>query len=269
MTEFYAPWQDSETAAAYGEFCRTFDLYRRGSQQLTAMIDLANAHSVLDLACGTGSTTAVMLPSLPQDALVIAVDVSAEMLAEARRTIDDPRWLQSAAEEVDTDIDQKVDAVVCSAAIWQTDLERTFPAVRRLLAPGGSLVFDIPVGFVTVPEATAALPSASLASTYRDVASEMYELTPARRRRAPYTFDRIRDLLHAASLNLQTTRVVDLESTPEEMRAWLEIPIMSDQFGGQLTREQRQSALSMAWDRLAKDRPREVVRDVLFGAVAL
>lgn len=272
MTPFYAPWLDTETAAAYGSFCRRFPLYRKGSEALASMVDVANAHTVLDLACGTGSTTAVMLSSLAEDASVIGVDVSPAMLAEARRTVDDPRvrWVLAAAEEVDRHVDATVDVVLCSAAIWQTELQRTFPAVRALLRSGGVLAFDIAGGFVEVPEpAPPPLPSASLVSAYRDAANELYELEPGRRLRSPYTVEEIRHLLGAASLELGTVVVVDLEATPETMRAWLEIPIFNDQFGGRLTRDQRAAALALAWDRLAENRPREVIRDVCFAATAI
>lgn len=128
---------------------------------------------------------------------------------------------------------------------------------------------DIAAGFVEVPEPASPLPSASLASAYVDAANELNHLVPGRRRRSPYTVEAIRDALRAASLELRTVRVVDLEATPEEMRAWLEIPIMNDRFGGRLTRAQRAAAMALAWDRLAADRPREVVRDVCFAATAL
>lgn len=271
MTPFYAPWLDAETAAAYGAFCRRFALYRKGSEELASLVDLAPAHTVLDLACGTGSTTTVLLSRIAQGASVIAVDVSPAMLAEARRTIDDPRvqWVRAEAEEVDRHVDATVDVVLCGAAIWQTELERTLPAVRRLLRRGGALAFDIAAGFVEVPEpAPPPLPSRSLASAYMDAAGELYGLESGRPRRSPYTVESIRDLLRGASFELQTVHVADLEASPEEMRAWLEIPVFNDRFGGRLTREQRAAALAIAWNRLADDRPREVVRDVCFAATA-
>lgn len=79
----------------------------------------------------------------------------------------------------------------------------------------------------------------------------------------------VRDALRAASLDLRTVHVADLEATPEEMRAWLEIPIHNDRFAGQLTGEQRAAAMSLAWDRLAADRHQEVVRDVFFASTAV
>ncbi len=271
MTPFWAPWEDAENAVGYAAFCLRFGLYRQGSEELARLVDLAGAQRVMDLACGTGCTTAVVLSKIADDASVVAVDVSAAMLAEARRSINDPRvkWVRAEAEEVDKHVEPLLDAVLCSAAMWQTELGRTFPAVRRLLRPDGVLVFDIPAGFVEVPEPTSALPPTSLVFAYMDAANELYHLEPGQRRRNPYTVETVRDALLAASLELRTVRVVDLEATPEEIRAWLEIPIMNDRFGGQLTQEQRAAAMELAWDRLAADRPREVVRDVFFSATAV
>lgn len=268
---FGAPWENAENAGGYAAFCLRFGLYRKGSEELARMVDLASAHRVMDLACGTGSTTAVVLPKIAEEASVIAVDVSAAMLAEARRAITDPRvkWVRAEAEEVDTHVDPPLDAVLCSAAMWQTELGRTFPAVRRLLRPEGVLVFDIPGAFVEVPEPASPLPPTSLVFAYMDAANELYDLEPGRRLRGPYTVEVLRDTLRAASLELRTVHVEDLEATPEEMRAWLEIPIHNDRFGGQLTQEQRAAAMALAWDRLAPDRPGEVVRDVFFSATAV
>jgi hypothetical protein len=36
-----------------------------------------------------------------------------------------------------------VDAVVCNSAIWQTDVQATSAAVRRVLRPGGQFVFNL------------------------------------------------------------------------------------------------------------------------------
>lgn len=272
MTPFWAPWENAENAAGYGAFCREFDLYRKGSTELARLVDLASDERVMDLACGTGSTTAVVLSKVGENASVIGVDVSEAMLAEARRAINDRRveWVRAEAEDVDTHVDPPLDAVLCSAAMWQTELGRTFPAVRRLLRPGGVLAFDIAAAFVEVPApAPPPLPTTALAFAYMDAANELYHLEPGRRRRDPYTLEAIRDALRAASLELRSVHVADLEATPEEMRAWLEIPIHNDRFGGQLTREQRAAAMALAWDRLAANRPREVVRDVFFAATAV
>lgn len=168
MTPFWAPWESAENAAAYAAFCQRFGLYRKASEELARLVDLASAHRVMDLACGTGSTTDVVLSKIGDDASVVAVDVSDAMLAEARRAINDPRvrWVRAQAEEVDKHVASPLDAVLCSAAMWQTELGRTFPAVRRLLRREGALVFDIPAGFVEVPEPASPLPPTSLAFAY-------------------------------------------------------------------------------------------------------
>ena len=36
-----------------------------------------------------------------------------------------------------------VDAVVCNSAIWQTDVQASAAAVRRVLRPGGRFVFNL------------------------------------------------------------------------------------------------------------------------------
>jgi len=98
---------------------------------------------VLELACGTGEVTGVLL-SLGHD--VTALDFSETMLAVARRkhaVNDKVRFILADAERT-MEPDGTYDAVVCRHLVWTlTEPEQALAEWLRLLKPGGRLlVFD-------------------------------------------------------------------------------------------------------------------------------
>jgi SAM-dependent methyltransferase len=93
---------------------------------------------VLDLAAGTGKVTEALLDEgVPADA-ISAVEPDPEMLAELRRAVPGVRALAGGAEDVPLP-DGAVDVVLVGQAMHWFDLDRAFPEMRRVLAPGGVL----------------------------------------------------------------------------------------------------------------------------------
>ena len=103
-------------------------------------------HTVLDLACGTGTMT-WLLASRGYE--MIGVDGSAEMLAQAMGKTGEgipPLFLQQSMPKLD--LYGTVDAAVCclDSLNYLTnpkDVQRTFARLHLFIAPGGVLVFDI------------------------------------------------------------------------------------------------------------------------------
>lgn len=90
---------------------------------------------VLDLAAGTGKLTQGILAHTKD---VVAVEPDVAMLAELRRSLPEVRALAGTAERIPLD-DGSVDAVLVGQAMHWFDVERAFPEVARVLAPGGVL----------------------------------------------------------------------------------------------------------------------------------
>ena len=98
---------------------------------------------VLDLACGTGSLTAILSK---QGYDMIGVDMSEEMLAIARQKDPGTLFLQQDMREFE--LYGTVDAIICACdainyLTEEGDLERVFKLVANYLNPGGIFVFDI------------------------------------------------------------------------------------------------------------------------------
>jgi SAM-dependent methyltransferase len=90
---------------------------------------------VLDLGAGTGLLTEVVR-HLGHD--VLAVDPSAEMLAQLRDRLPGVEAVVGSAESLPTD-DRSVDAVVAGQAAHWFDAEPAAREIRRVLRPGGVL----------------------------------------------------------------------------------------------------------------------------------
>ena len=105
-------------------------------------------HTVLDLACGTGSMTALLTERGYE---LIAVDESPDMLAAAREKAaalegEPPIFLNQSMEALD--LYGTVDAAICcldslNYLAGPREVQKTFQRLHLFISPGGLLVFDI------------------------------------------------------------------------------------------------------------------------------
>lgn len=112
-------------------------------QPVLDRLPLNGDETVLDAGCGAGRVTADLLERLP-NGRVIALDISANMLAEARQQLaprfgDRVTFIQ--ADLQDFAVAEQVDAIFSTAALhWVLDHPRLFTALFKALKPGGRLV---------------------------------------------------------------------------------------------------------------------------------
>ena len=137
-----------QLAGAYDEL--TWDVgYEKRADFLEKLFRRSRipVHTVLDLACGTGSMTWLLAGRGYE---LIAVDGSQEMLAAAREKSAPaevpPLFLHQSMPRLD--LYGTVDAAVCclDSLNYLTDpkdVQRTFRRLHLFVAPGGMLVFDV------------------------------------------------------------------------------------------------------------------------------
>lgn len=112
-------------------------------RKVLVRLPLRGNETVLDAGCGTGRLTAELLEALP-NGKVIAVDLSANMLAEARRHLEPlarGRVYYLQADLQTLTLAEPVDAIYSTAALhWVRDHELLFRHLFACLKPGGWLV---------------------------------------------------------------------------------------------------------------------------------
>lgn len=100
--------------------------------------------SVLELASGTGVVTRELAARLAPDAQLVATDLNESMLAvaKAQGTTRAVVWRQADAMALPFE-DASFDAVVCQFGVmFFPDKARAFAEARRVLRPGGTLLFN-------------------------------------------------------------------------------------------------------------------------------
>ncbi len=100
---------------------------------------------VLEVAAGTGVVTRALAATLPASAAIVATDLNQAMLdqAAATGTARAVEWRQADAMRLPFD-DGSFDAVVCQFGVmFFPDKPTAFAEARRVLGPGGVLLFNV------------------------------------------------------------------------------------------------------------------------------
>jgi SAM-dependent methyltransferase len=104
-------------------------------------LDVPHAR-VLELAAGTGIVTAGLVEALP-DAEITATDLNAAMVTYGAMRVPGPTWQVADAQDL-TYADDSFDLVVCQFGVmFLPDRIGAYRGVRRVLAPGGSFLFNV------------------------------------------------------------------------------------------------------------------------------
>lgn len=142
---------------AAGSYDQAAVLQQRVSQQLIERLDyIRHEHgTVLDLGCGTGQLSAGLMQRFPQVQIRV-VDISPAMLVQAQQRFRKqvPAWrswlgqaqrplgICAQAEQLPLH-SSSCDSVMSNLTLqWCTDLKQVFGEIRRVLRPGGLLMFS-------------------------------------------------------------------------------------------------------------------------------
>ncbi|MBQ7713469.1 MAG: methyltransferase domain-containing protein [Oscillospiraceae bacterium] len=137
-------------AASYDALMRDADYARRAAfvEKLFLRAAKREVHTVLDLACGTGTMTCLLTERGYE---LISVDGSEDMLMRAREKAEGvrgipPLFLHQSMTRLD--LNDTVDAAICcldslNYLTEARDVRRAFERLRLFVSPGGALVFDV------------------------------------------------------------------------------------------------------------------------------
>ena len=120
-------------------------IFQPYAEDLVARVAQAPGQRVLEIAAGTGVVTRALAAALPADAQIVATDLNPAMLQEAQSIgVSRPvEWKQADAMVLPFG-DAGFDTVVCQFGVmFMPDKGKAFAEARRVLRPGGRLIFNV------------------------------------------------------------------------------------------------------------------------------
>ena len=118
--------------------------------RLVDMADLKSGQRIVDLSCGTGGVTQLILERIrgARESVIIAMDQSATALKQAMENLKDARdaaiqFVQSRVEQLSESVKESVDTIVfCNAIHYVDDKDALMAEIAKTLKPGGKFVFN-------------------------------------------------------------------------------------------------------------------------------
>jgi len=113
----------------------------RPARELLDRVSLPAARTILDVGCGPGNSTELLVARYPA-ARVIGIDTSEAMIATATKRVPAATFVLADAAAYEA---RDVDLVYSNATLqWVPDHERLIPRLMQMLAPGGTLAVQMP-----------------------------------------------------------------------------------------------------------------------------
>ncbi|GAB3879126.1 methyltransferase domain-containing protein [Hymenobacter segetis] len=127
----------------YDDYLGPF-LFEPYALDLADRIDYAPVTNVLELACGTGRLTNLLLERLPSSAQLTATDLNPDMMAVARKRTLAPNvtWAVVDISAIPYE-DNQFDLIASQFGfMFVPDKLKALTEIHRVLAPGGKLIFN-------------------------------------------------------------------------------------------------------------------------------
>ncbi|MGD8867546.1 MAG: methyltransferase domain-containing protein [Gemmatimonadales bacterium] len=215
--------------------------YREVNEALMNRAGLRRGWTVVDVACGSGAITELILEKIrgARDAMVIGVDMSATAIRDAGEKVAGVRdavveFVQARAEEMSASIKRAVDAVVfCNGIHYIEDKQRLLTEVYKTLKPGGIFAFNTGFFEGALPPETVKYYRRWMLKALRKLKRE-YDLKPERSKvesRIQLTPEQYRELLEARGFELRAYEIYPGEVTEQ---GWIDLSRFSDFITGAL-----------------------------------
>ena len=210
--------------------------YRVQNARLVEMADIGSDQRIVDLACGNGGVTRLIVDRLrgARNSVVIGIDHSSEMLRQAMEELNDVRsnavqFVQSKVEHLSDSVKESVDTVIfCNAIHYVSDKQRVLAEISKTLKPGGKLAFNTSFFDGAHPPETNLFARKWMLKASRTLRRE-YGLSPSRadkvESRRQLTPEEYRDLLESNGFRI-AEQEIDTVQVPIE--GWLDISSFSD-----------------------------------------
>lgn len=229
-------WDSSATN--YATFASHSSLYQETAAALVRLAGIKAGMTVVDLACGTGMVTELILGRRGgKKVTIIATDFSEQMIALARERIASTRvtFHCEVAEHLSQVVEGHVDRVLCNAAFWQFDRESALAEIVQVLKPSGKCLLTLPDWSAFIDELDVQYEKHKLLWMIRE---EMFIRGHKIRKLAPRapvagpTAPPAADAFRFSNDGLQVEKIehIAVNSTAQDHFEFLQIPVMIKQF---------------------------------------
>ncbi len=214
--------------------------YTEVNRRLVERAGLRPGQAVVDLACGTGAVSRLILEKLhnARRSVLIAIDESASALRQAREGLQDARntavqFVQGQAEHLSTVVRRRVDAVfLCNAIHLFPNKDHLLDEVGNVLGQGGVFAFNSAFFRGTNPPETDRFYRRWILRSQRILRRD-FGLTPVQEEkveaRKHLSMEEYTELLHAHGFEVKEAAVMGAEMPLE---AWLAICSFGDFVSG-------------------------------------
>lgn len=214
--------------------------YRAQNAHLVDMADVGSGQRIIDLACGDGGVTKLIVARLKgaRDSVVIGIDHSAEMLRVAMenlncRTASAVQFIQSHVENVSETVKESADTVFfCNAIHYVPDKGELLTEIGKVLKPGGQLAFNTAFFDGAHPPETVIFARKWMMKSLRILRTE-YGLTPDRaakvESRKQLTPEEYRTLVEGHGFRIARE---EIETVQVPLDGWRDISGFSDFIAG-------------------------------------
>ena len=234
------PTASEGSSFSFSRFARQ-DFYTAVNRRLVQMAGLEPGMKVVDLACGTGAVTKLILERLQgvRESVVFAVDASTEALEIAKRELSQAKstvtqFVQGRAEQISHTLKERVDAVVfCNAIHLVEDKSKVMREVVRILNPEGRFAFNSTFFSDAQPSETERFYLRWMTRAIR-ILKRQHDLRPSREKvsaRRQLSAQQYQELLSELGFSLFRT---ELEVVEVPLEGWLGISEFGDFIQGAL-----------------------------------
>jgi ubiquinone/menaquinone biosynthesis C-methylase UbiE len=206
--------------------------YQVVNRQLVDMVDFHPGQRVVDLACGTGAVTKLIVEKLrgARDSFVIGIDMSALAIREAMAQFVSVKdvaleFIHSRAEQLSVIVKEQVDGVVfCNGIHMVPDKTELMGEVAATLRPGGIFAFNTTFFNGSIPEESEQFYRRWMSKSIRSL-KKNYDMLPSRdvekvAARIQLTVEEYEELLAQSGFSIQRK---DMCPAPMDLEGFLAI----------------------------------------------
>lgn len=227
------PWQTEEYSF---KWFAEHSFYRMVNQRLLELAELRPGQRIVELACGTGAVSKLILEKLrgARDSVLIGIDYSAAAIKEAMQQLSGVRdavvqLIQSRAEELSKVVTEKVDAVVfCNGIHYIPDKDRLVAEVSKTLKPRGVFAFNTSFFHGAHPPETEQfyrrwmMKAIRLLRAEHGIGPDAQQKVESRRQLTP---EQYRELMRQHGL---TVAKEEVQTAPVSLQGWIDISRFED-----------------------------------------